>query len=530
MAMMTKLNTGKPHALHLAVVWISILVHLILEDTMIGADSNTLETKRPATAERDLIIYEIPTKSFTSPNGPESGTFKSLETKIPYLANLGINAVWLSGHSLADGKHFYNIWTQYACIEPDKFDPSLGTPRDFDSMVDTFHKHGIKVFLDVITHGVMKGSPLLRKHPEWFKENGKKGSWGMIDYVDKKHAPKELDEWWVALWVDMALKHGVDGFRLDCNAKRPGLWREIKKKCAARGVEIHIFNESRPSVGHTDAITFAQGILVGNKFHPLEGDILKSLFPRVVKRTMETRDPRKGWKGFMRSVELSCHDVGWAKYPLDKNPYVAQGQRWLMGYACLLLPTIPIMMAGEEFDCDFRPLPNLASSLFNAKNVGKGRWLYGSWIDWSQLQEKKHAAMLEDTKKLIAIRKKYADIIHSEPWEKQPNMKTLEFKVAGTDGNAPEIPPPYIQWNKEKAILVAPNPLSSKDVEIEIDAAPEHFNPDWKNAEFLVTDVWNENKPAATMTAEQLKHLKVSLKKDKTQRGGLAIFEIRPIP
>lgn len=64
-----------------------------------------------------LIIYEIATKSFTSPNGPESGTFASMEEKLPYLEELGINAVWLTGHQLCDKSHFYNIWT-IICVYP----------------------------------------------------------------------------------------------------------------------------------------------------------------------------------------------------------------------------------------------------------------------------------------------------------------------------------------------------------------------------------------------------------------------------
>lgn len=37
-----------------------------------------------------LIVYEIATKNFTSPTGPESGTFASLEEKLPYLEELGL--------------------------------------------------------------------------------------------------------------------------------------------------------------------------------------------------------------------------------------------------------------------------------------------------------------------------------------------------------------------------------------------------------------------------------------------------------
>ena len=127
---------------------------------------------------KDLIIYEINPKGFTSPDGPETGTFNSLKEKVPYLHDLGINAIWLSGHSWGDHKHFYNIWTQYACIRPDSIEPTLGTPQEFKEMIAEFHRYDIKVFLDVITHRVMSYSPLVKEKPLWFKG----GSWNMTDF------------------------------------------------------------------------------------------------------------------------------------------------------------------------------------------------------------------------------------------------------------------------------------------------------------------------------------------------------------
>lgn len=145
---------------------------------------------------KDLIIYEIATKGFTSPEGPESGTFRSLQSRLAYLQDLGINGIWLTGHSLSDPDHFYNIWTQYACVEPDKIDPTLGTEQDFKDLIAEAHDRGIRIFLDVITHGVMDASPLIERHPDWFK--GK--SWGMTDYDFDARNP-ELDEWWVDTWT-----------------------------------------------------------------------------------------------------------------------------------------------------------------------------------------------------------------------------------------------------------------------------------------------------------------------------------------
>ncbi|MDR0700530.1 MAG: hypothetical protein LBG28_15130 [Tannerella sp.] len=188
---------------------------------------------------KDLIIYEVATRGFTSPDGPESGTFKSMQEKLHYLQKLGITGIWLTGTNLGDPKHFYNIWTQYACVDPTKLDPALGTSGDFKALIDDAHQRGIKIFMDVITHGVMNDSPLIKEHPEWFRG----GSWGMTDF-DWYGNHKDLDEWWVKTFTDWVLNYGVDGYRLDVNIYRPDLWKRIKQNTAAAGHPVVVFNES----------------------------------------------------------------------------------------------------------------------------------------------------------------------------------------------------------------------------------------------------------------------------------------------
>jgi hypothetical protein len=188
---------------------------------------------------KDLIIYEVATRGFTSPDGPESGTFRSAQTKLPYLQKLGITGIWLTGTNLGDPKHFYNIWTQYACIDPSKLDPVLGTSEDFKAFIDEAHQRGIKIFMDVITHGVMSNSPLIKEHPEWFRG----GSWGMTDF-DWYGNHKDLDEWWVKTFTDWVTDYGVDGYRLDVGIYRPDLWKRIRQNVAGAGHPIVIFNET----------------------------------------------------------------------------------------------------------------------------------------------------------------------------------------------------------------------------------------------------------------------------------------------
>jgi hypothetical protein len=77
------------------------------------------------------------------------------------------------------------------------------------------------------------------------------------------------------------------------------------------------------------------------------------------------------------------HDDGWDGFPLDKNPYVAQGSRSMFGYSLLFTPSIPLFMSGEEFNADYIPLPAHAPDLYGKGGPGKGRWLYASMIESS---------------------------------------------------------------------------------------------------------------------------------------------------
>lgn len=197
---------------------------------------------------KNLIIYEVATKGFTSPRGPESGTFNSLRSRLDYLQHLGITGIWLTGYCLCDPHHFYNIWTQYAVIQPDKFDPTLGTAEEFKELVNEAHQRGIRIFLDVITHGLMNGSPIIKEHPSWFRG----GSWGMTDF-DWDGGHTDLDEWWVKIYTDFVTTYGVDGYRLDVDIFRPDLWERIRQNAAAAGHPIVIWEENNSVIpGVTD--------------------------------------------------------------------------------------------------------------------------------------------------------------------------------------------------------------------------------------------------------------------------------------
>jgi glycosidase len=560
---------------------------------------------------RDLIIYEIATKGFTSPHGPETGTFNSLKARLSYLQELGVTGIWLTGHSLADSHFFYNIWTQYANIEPQKIDPSLGTPEEFKALIADAHQHGIRVFLDVHVHGILSFSPLIKEHPHWFRG----GIWHMTDY-DWAGGHSDLDDWWVNVWTNYVTEFGVDGFRLDFRIIRPDLWERIRQNAAAAGHEIVLFEEDDgvipgvtdftqhdrtmriPPPGnlnphllndipgfydrifgkkgyykvevhyaddgsrvsgdtnglgplrvrlegltadkicrriddvHADGIPDVQ-LTVENVAAKLIEDVIVSDDMGNVWQlqwgknnrllTMEGTPPTlqvyvatlaHGWPCIM----LSCHDEGWEGFPADQSPYVARGSRSLFGYSCLFTPMIPIFFAGEEFDATYRPIPWLSPHLWGGGELGTGKWLYGAMLDWDELQQPEHAAMLEDVKQMISARQQVATLLGLPAADQAPKLMAVSHQ------SDIAVPVPYIRWNKDTAILVAANRDASHDAHLTLHVPLEETG--WGGrARYKVTPLWPAGESKA-YSGQELENFACTVKRDKAPAGGLRVFKI----
>lgn len=254
---------------------------------------------RPAPAPhwaKDLVIYELNPRGFTSPkgagDGSGSGTFQSLRQKLPYLRDLGINAIWLAGHSQATS-HFYGIWSAYAADRPDRIEPALGTPVDLKELIRAAHSHDIRIFLDVISHGVLADSSLVQEHPAWFRGS----SWDMADYY---YQHPEFRRWWVDLWMSYALDYDVDGFRIDMALGDSTLWDEITSRLREAGKEIVVFAEAeRYHFSQQDTFDFStdQYLNVDLRHSSGHEDALFGALPRADhdgKRGREAQSARAG--------------------------------------------------------------------------------------------------------------------------------------------------------------------------------------------------------------------------------------------
>ncbi|OCA88333.1 glucohydrolase [Bacillus sp. FJAT-27225] len=185
------------------------------------------------------VFYEIYMPSFKDGNGDGIGDFRGITSKLDYLADLGINGLWLTpfypsprvdnGYDISD---YYGI------------DPIYGTMEDFERFLAEAHKRGIKVIADLVLnhtsseHQWFKESRSSKDNPkrDWYIWRDEPNNWESFfsgsaweyDEATKQYyyhafAKEQVDLNWANPEVKQAmfnvmkfwLEKGVDGFRLD---------------------------------------------------------------------------------------------------------------------------------------------------------------------------------------------------------------------------------------------------------------------------------------------------------------------------
>ena len=211
---------------------------------------------------RRAVIYQVYIRSFTDADGDGLGDIAGLRSRLPYLADLGVDAIWINPwypSPMADGG--YDV-SDYRAVEP-----RFGTLAEAEDLVRAAHDHGIRVLLDIVPNhssdqhawflaarAAGPGSPERKRYhfrpgrgdgslppndwlsmfggPAWTRvvdSDGRPGEWYLHLF-----APEQPDLNWdssdvrddfetsLRFWFD----RGVDGFRIDvanCLIKQAGL-------------------------------------------------------------------------------------------------------------------------------------------------------------------------------------------------------------------------------------------------------------------------------------------------------------------
>jgi alpha-glucosidase len=207
---------------------------------------------------RDAVIYQVYIRSFADGDGDGVGDIEGVRLRLPYLRELGVDAIWLNPwyrSPMVDGG--------YDVADYRDIDPSFGTLQAAEDLIADCHHHGLRVIVDLVPNhtserhawfqAALAAAPGSAERARyWFRPGrGAQGSeppndwrssfggsaWTQVpdgEFYLHLFAPQQPDLNWsnadvraefdaiLRFWLD----RGVDGFRIDVAhglAKDPAL-------------------------------------------------------------------------------------------------------------------------------------------------------------------------------------------------------------------------------------------------------------------------------------------------------------------
>ena len=316
-------------------------------EAVLTPDTPEFETVRlnePPGWTREASVYEVFVRTFA--DAEEGEGFDAIAERIPRIAELGVDTLWLTPVLGHDGKqHGYNI--------VDFFDTAddLGEREDFEALVETAHDHGMRVLFDFVANHTARDHEWFRdayQNPdspyrdrfEW-QESGEPGTyfdWELI--ANLNHANLDVRRFLLDVideWAPL-----VDGFRCDMAWAVPdSFWRELRDRVKDIDREFLLMDETIPYIPgfhegmfdvHFDATLYFQLRQVGRGAEPA------STVLDAVDQRAEIGFPDHA--EFLQYIEN--HDE--TRYRVECGDAAAAAA----GAAIMTLPGVPMVYAGQE--------------------------------------------------------------------------------------------------------------------------------------------------------------------------------------
>ncbi|MHB1452610.1 MAG: alpha-amylase family glycosyl hydrolase [Saccharofermentanales bacterium] len=338
---------------------------------------------------KHVVMAQLRVESAT----PE-GTFQSAVRVLDHYQELGVNALWLTpiNDKGTSGNGYGNIGIH--SVNPlltgkDTYSESWVVVKEF---VDEAHRRNIRIYLDAIVWGTVKESPLVAEHPDWY--TGFLNVWGGWKW---NWYNQGLRQWFSDQAVDIVMKTGIDGFRVDLEPFVTGhsYFKALRRRLLAMGRKISVMAECTSE--RDGAYDFDEQITNEDperwNMHTMFTDRLNIV--DAVKNgwghgTIYTQDKGEGGLARFYCLCLSCHD--------NPKPCIG-GNRVRAGYQAIFAPYVPLWFIGEDWINPLQP----------------GCGMFNNVIRWDLLDVPENRAFYESMKKMMRIRRQYPDIFSFFP-------------------------------------------------------------------------------------------------------------------
>ena len=199
---------------------------------------------------KEAVFYQIYPRTFADSNGDGTGDLRGIISRLDYLKELGVDALWLSPiYDSPMDDNGYDI-RDYKKILKD-----FGTMADFDELLEQVHKRGMRLIMDLVVNHTSDEHEWFKKaledksskYHDYYIFRDNKNNWTSFfsgsawnyyeelnQYALHLFSKKQMDLNWenpelrndVIEMINWWLNKGIDGFRMDvinCISKREGL-------------------------------------------------------------------------------------------------------------------------------------------------------------------------------------------------------------------------------------------------------------------------------------------------------------------
>ncbi len=471
---------------------------------------------------KDAIFYEIYPNSFKDSNDDGYGDFLGIISKLDYVKDLGVNAIWLNPHydsPFMDGG--YDVRDFFKCSS------RFGTEEEFDKLVSECHKRNIHLIVDLVAgHTSEENEMFLKsaspKHNEysdrfiWTKNpwdcpseykflNGRYNRFGayMVNFFStqpalnygfnkithdwqmsyKDEEPRKTQEFLLSV-MRFWLNRGVDGFRVDLadslvknddnKEATIEIWKYMISTIKKDYLDIMFVSEWNNPYQSLEAGFDADFVLdrANNFYNDLSR--IEEFNPKVksflevdsvfdiredLKKTIKMINDNKD-KGFLSFITCN-HDTIRSSYYLDEK------ELRLFNFVVLTLPGVPFIYYGDELGMKYQ-------DDIDSVECGYARTGSRTPFPWSD-NKNQGFSPLESTKPFLQV--DYSTSLFKQEKDDKSllNLTKKLIKLRNEDNNLKDNGIRYFETNDSRLLayyrnndLIIVNPtLNTKDIKLD---------------------------------------------------------------
>jgi cyclomaltodextrinase len=337
------------------------------------------------------VIYQVWLRAYT----PE-GTLRAATKRLPTIAELGANIVYLGPFMLADDDLRQEFWSPrqkasgtnnprnpYRMKDYNRVDPEYGTEEDLREFVETAHKLNLRVLFDLVYFHCGPSSVLMDKPGFIQRDASGKAVTGSWAFPRLNFENRELREYLLANMEHWVKNFQVDGFRCDVADLVPlDFWEEARARLDPIRPDLVMLSEGQRAADQVSAFDINYGF----SWYNTTRAVLTKSEPASAFRTLWEKQAAARPRGARFTRHTDNHDI--ANDMLRPDVLFGEQAAQAMSVINFTIDGVPFLYNGQEIGDTNR------HSIF-------GRWP----IAWQAACLPKSQATLKFYKQLCQLRR-----------------------------------------------------------------------------------------------------------------------------